>query len=213
MKRISTWLIIIGLVVCLIPIGGRLYMNYKQDKMYKEYLQVLEEQNLALTNSFNEEVVADSLISQETTTATEASITSPAPVKKIENIIGRISIPSISSDQLLLEGSSTQQLKYGAGHITGTALPGEIGNCSIAGHRNYTFGSYFNRLDEVNIGDSIVVDYNNTTYTYIVTESLIVNPDDVSVLMKTPDTATITLITCHPKGSNTQRLIVKGSLK
>lgn len=208
MKKLSTWLIILGILICLIPIGGRLYIHYQQNKMYSQYVTDLENKNSQLSETFEVE-----------TTSTHTSITTSGiePKKiskpKIENIIGRIAIPSISSDQLLLEGSDSKQLKYGAGHIIGTSFPGEIGNCSIAGHRNYTFGSYFNRLDEVNVEDDISIKYKNSNYIYKVTEIFVVEPDDISVLINTPEVATITLITCHPKGSNSQRLIVKGVLQ
>lgn len=207
MKKISTWLIIIGIIICLIPVGGRLYMHYQQDKMYRQYMASLEIQNSALNETFKDEVTSSSAV---TTSALENKASSTG---KVENVIGRISIPSISSDQLLLEGSDSKQLRYGAGHVTGTVFPGEIGNCSIAGHRNYTFGSYFNRLGEVKINDLISIQYNNATFTYKVTDIFTVEPDNVSILASTPNIATVTLITCHPKGSNKQRLIVKGTLQ
>lgn len=182
-------------------------MNYTQDKMYEEYLAELEIQNAALNKAFEDDITMDSPVTTEPPPEEK-----PQAPLKIENVMGTISIPSISSSQLLLEGSGSKQLKYGAGHVTGTAFPGEAGNCSIAGHRNYTFGSYFNRLDEVNVGDTLSIQYNNSTFTYTVAESFVVTPDDVSVLANT-DSATVTLITCHPKGSNTHRLIVKGILQ
>ncbi|QHI71835.1 class D sortase [Aminipila terrae] len=209
MKRFSLLLIIVGMIIFLIPIGGRLYMHYQQERMYQQYLQDLKDQNSALSQTFQTDISSNSAISSTASALTKEK----KPVRKVEDVIGRISIPAISSDQLLLEGSDSKHLKYGAGHVTGTPLPGEKGNCSIAGHRNYTFGSYFNRLGEVNPGDTISIQYNNGTYTYKVTDILIVKPDDVSVLVNTPDSATITLITCHPKGSNTHRLIVKGVLQ
>lgn len=184
-------------------------MHYQQDKMYRQYMADLEIQNSALNETFQNEVTSSSALTT-TSTALENKTTSP---NNVENVIGRISIPSISSDQLLLEGSDSKQLKYGAGHVIDTALPGEIGNCSIAGHRNYTFGSYFNRLGEVKVNDLISIQYNNDTFTYKVTDIFTVEPDNVSILASTPNLATVTLITCHPKGSNKQRLIVKGSLE
>ncbi|WP_246213191.1 class D sortase [Aminipila butyrica] len=183
-------------------------MSYQQDKMYQQYIAALEIENSALNETFEDTVTSGSSVIIPSSVESK-----PVSPRKIENVIGRISIPSISSDQLLLEGSSSKQLKYGAGHVTGTALPGDVGNCSIAGHRNYTFGSYFNRLDEVQVNDLITIQYNNATFTYIVTESFIVEPDDVSILASTPNLSTLTLITCHPKGSNEQRLIIKGILQ
>ena len=138
----------------------------------------------------------------------------PDPNKEldlIEGIMGRINIPAISSDLLLIEGSSSKQLKWGAGHVTGTAMPGEAGNCAIAAHRNYTFGTYFSRLNELKVGDEIDIEYKGKPYKYRVTDSFVVDPDEVWVLGKT-EKPIITLITCHPRGSGTKRLIVRGEL-
>lgn len=195
-RTISTILIVIGIIVCLIPVVGRLYTNYEAKLMYEEYLAEqaeLEDELAALDEALDD-------------VSTPAAASKPAG-------IGRISIPCIKSDQLLLEGSSSKQLKWGAGHITGTAMPGELGNCAIAGHRNYTFGSYFSRLGEVVTGDTINVDYDGQHFTYKVVEIFVVTPDDTSVLRQgAADRTLLTLITCHPKGKNTHRLIVRAEL-
>lgn len=202
MKKFSTLLIIAGIIIFMIPIAGRIYTDYRQGMMYKEYLAELEQSSSLLNDTFSEEVASDGGI--ETADSQKKS--------QAKDVLGRISIPAISSSQLLLEGSDSQHLRWGAGHVQGTAMPGETGNCSIAGHRNYTFGSYFSRLDELKTGDVINIEYGKSAFTYVVTESFVVTPDDISVLQSTDDSHIITLITCHPKGSNTQRLIVRGEL-
>lgn len=211
-KTLSTILIIVGIAIMCIPFAGRFYTEYRQNKAYDEYLKQMEQEMSAMNNTFSE--------SSELTEAavSEGSLnppgTSEAVVRKpssIEGIIGRIKIPAISSDLLLLEGASTKQLNWGAGHVIGTAMPGEAGNCAIAAHRNYTFGSYFSRLGEVGIGNEIVVTYKGSVFKYRVNEVFTITPDEVWVL-GTDGTPIITLITCHPKGSNSHRLIVRGVL-
>jgi len=203
-NRFSILLIIIGVILICVPLIGGLYNNYQQDKLYAQYEKNLAEEFAALNKTLTETVTVDDIdVAPE-----------PEPSKDIdliEGIMGRINIPAISSDLLLIEGSSSKQLKWGAGHVTGTAMPGESGNCAIAGHRNYTFGTYFSRLNELKVGDEIDIDYNGKTYKYSVTDSFVVAPDEVWVLGKT-DKPIITLITCHPRGSGTQRLIVRGEL-
>lgn len=206
MRKFSIILILIGLCIASIPLIGKLYISYNQDKLYKEYLSSIENKTEILNIAFE-----DSL-SKEIEIKKDEDIDSKNNKSEIvENVIGTISIPPISCNQLLIEGCSSKQLRYGAGHIPGTALPGELGNCAIAAHRNYTFGSYFNRLGEIKEGDLVNVTYNNITYTYSVFEIITVLPDEISVLNPT-ETSTVTLITCAPKGSNTHRLIVKGQL-
>ncbi|HZK87690.1 MAG TPA: class D sortase [Anaerovoracaceae bacterium] len=203
-NRFSILLIIIGVILICVPLIGGLYNNYQQDKLYAQYEKNLEEEFAALDKTLTETVSGDGI-----DVASE-----PDPNKEldlIEGIMGRINIPTISSDLLLIEGSSSKQLKWGAGHVTGTAMPGEAGNCAIAAHRNYTFGTYFSRLNELKVGDEIDIEYNGKPYKYRVTDSFVVDPDEVWVLGKT-EKPIITLITCHPRGSGTKRLIVRGEL-
>lgn len=201
-KRISTILILLGIVLFCVPVLGTLYNNYQQDKMYAQYKEQLQKELAQLDETFAAE-------------ATDQNVAENAGMKKEpvvpKGVMGRIKIPAISSDLMLLEGTSSQQLRWGAGHVSGTKMPGETGNCSIAAHRDYTFGTYFSRLDELKTGNEIIVEYNGAVFKYQVSESFIVSPEEVSVLSNTED-ASITLITCHPRGSGKQRLIVKGTL-
>ena len=76
------------------------------------------------------------------------------------------------------------------------------------------YREYFNRLDEVEKGDTITVQNNNNTYNYTVTDIFVVEPQEVSVLESDKDGhSEITLITCTPLRVGTHRLIVKGILR
>ena len=103
-------------------------------------------------------------------------------------------------------------LKYAVGHYPESALPGNKGNCSIAGHRSYTYSEYFNRLDEVKLNDEIIIRTTRGEFKYKVNDIKVVLPTEVSVLDNTPD-ATLTLITCTPVRVATHRLIIKAKLE
>lgn len=210
-KIFSTILIVTGIAIICVPIVGRLYTGYQQEKAYDQYLEMMAQEMASISDTFEDvDISTEGAIDIETTdeAVTKEAINKPS---KIEGIMGRIKIPAISSDLLLLEGSYKKQLGWGAGHVVGTAMPGGAGNCVIAAHRNSAFGSYFSRLGEVNIGNEIVVTYKDSTYKYTVNDIFTITPDETWVL-GTDGNAIITLITCHPKGSNTQRLIVRGVL-
>ena len=211
MKKISNWLILIGIIIIIIPIIGSLYINYQQDKLYEEYLSSQEMQSSLddLDSAFTENNASPPA---STPASVSAESTKPAIPAYKPTVIGRIEIPSASIDLLLVEGTSSKDLNWGAGHLTATPMPGEVGNCAIAGHRNYTFGSYFSKLGDVKIGDQITVKYNKAEYTYEAYEILTVLPTDNSVLGQTIDSSILTLITCTPKGSNTHRLIIHAKL-
>ncbi len=133
---------------------------------------------------------------------------------KIEGIdvIGVMEIPKIDLKVAVAEGTDKQTLKKAVGHFEGTAMPGEIGNFAVAGHRSYTYNEFFNRLDEMEIGDEIRVKTTKGEFVYEVTDIFVVEPHEVWVLDPTPE-ATITLVTCTPIRVATHRLIVKGKLK
>lgn len=118
-----------------------------------------------------------------------------------------VRIPKINCTEPVKEGVDRNALAASLGHEPGTALPGEVGNCVIAGHRNYTFGKYFNRLNEVEIGDTIYIDTLDDTYEYTVEEIKVVEPTDLSVLDNTED-ETLTLYTCTPIYIATHRLVI-----
>lgn len=122
--------------------------------------------------------------------------------------IGRLEIPKIEANIPILESASSTNLKVGAGHITGTAKLGSVGNAALAAHRSHTYGRMFNRLDELEVGDTIRVTTSEGIYEYIVYKTLVVNPDDISVLYQSNEERILTLITCTPLYTATHRLIV-----
>lgn len=121
-----------------------------------------------------------------------------------------IRIPVIEVDQAVVEGVGRSDLRNGPGHYPGTALPGQPGNMVISGHRT-TYTKPFHDLDLLVTGDSVFVDTASGTFEYVVVESWVVEPDNVTPLAATAEPA-LTLTTCTPKGSARQRLIVRALL-
>jgi sortase A len=123
----------------------------------------------------------------------------------------------IVNDEVLyvVEGVSIERLKAGPGRYPGSERPGGEGNLSIAGHRT-TYGAPFWSLDELAEGDTIhVQDREGREWVYAYREREIVAPQDVWVLDEDPlgsGEPTVTLTTCHPRGSAAQRLVAWGEL-
>ncbi len=122
-----------------------------------------------------------------------------------------IKIPKIGVDAVVVEGVEVEDLKKGPGHYPDTALPGQLGNMVISGHRT-TYGAPFYRLDELKPGDDILVYDAKGPYTYKVTESKIVLPTEIGVIAPSSD-ARLTLTTCHPRFSAAKRLIIVAQLQ
>ncbi|WP_153534916.1 class E sortase [Actinomadura macrotermitis] len=119
---------------------------------------------------------------------------------------------------VVIEGVELADLRKGPGHYPGSALPGQIGNFVVSGHRT-TYSAPFNRLGELRAGDKILIDTRQRQYVYKVTDRRIVKPTDVDVTApvpfhpgRTPTRRMITLTTCHPKYSAAERMIVFGEL-
>jgi sortase A len=136
-----------------------------------------------------------------------ASIPIPTPGPRQAS---RIVIPTIKVDVPVVEGDGWEELKMGAGHRVGSANPGVRGNVVISGH-NDVYGEIFRHLEDVNIGDEVVLYAGDTPYTYVVVAKMVVEPTEVSLLEPTPN-ATLTLITCHPYMVDTHRVVVIAEL-
>ena len=123
----------------------------------------------------------------------------------------RIQIPAIGVDAPVVEGDDWEALKQGAGHHIGSADPGEQGNCVISAH-NDIFGEIFRRLSDASLGDEAVVHTVSRVYRYVVTQSRIIEPEEVSVMSPTSGPV-LTLISCHPYGVDTHRIVVTAELQ
>ena len=126
--------------------------------------------------------------------------------------IGTINIPSIDCRLPIYHGSSEDMLTKGAVHLAGTAFP--IGDSSahsvISAHTAFPGKIFFDRLSEVEIGETFSVTVLGDTFYYKVTEINIVLPDEVEYLQPVKDKDLITLVTCTPYALNTHRLLVTG---
>jgi sortase A len=130
--------------------------------------------------------------------------------------IARLYLPAIGKHWVVVEGVDLDDIRYAPGRYPTGAMPGQIGNFAVAGHRN---PATFWDLDKVGNGDAIVVETRDTWYVYSVTETLIVSPTATEVVAPVPGEpgaeptrAMLTLTTCNPKWDNYERLIVHAEL-
>jgi sortase A len=119
----------------------------------------------------------------------------------------------------VVQGTGLSQLALGPGHLPGTALPGQVGNFVVAGHR-VTAGNPFWRVPSLHVGSLVVVETINASYEYQVTGGpRSVPADDSAVTAPVPyhpgeraQLRMITLITCDPPWTGTSRVVVTGVL-
>jgi len=125
-------------------------------------------------------------------------------------LVGRIEVPRLKLSAMVREGVDTRTLRGSAGHVPGSALPGEPGNAAFAAHRD----TFFRPLEGVRKGDQIAVTTPAGEFRYVVSGTRVVDPSDVAVLRSSND-ARLTLVTCYPfdyVGSAPQRFIVTAKL-
>lgn len=107
--------------------------------------------------------------------------------------VGNLIIPKIDFNKVIIEGSDDGSMIFGSSHLSGTALPGENGNCVIAGHRD----TFFRRLGEIGEGDRIYLEGKESRGWYIITHTEICNPDDIQWI-EPMEERILTLVTCYP---------------
>lgn len=125
--------------------------------------------------------------------------------------LGRIVIPAIGLDQPFFEGVDQAAFAHGVGHWPGTAAPGAWGNAVFGGHRVTQTHPFLN-TDKLRAGDEIDLAMpSGWTFVYRVTRVFVVPQSAMWIADQTAG-RTITLFTCHPKGSATERLVTNGVL-
>ena len=135
----------------------------------------------------------------------------------------KLIIPKINVDVPVIYGvgydhdSQMAAMQKGVAHFAipgANSVPGQVGNTVLSGHSSndlFDPGDYkfiFAQLDKMQVGDTIYVNYNSVRYTYTVTKKEIVKPTQVDKLTYATDKPVLTLITCTPLGTSTNRLLV-----
>jgi len=115
------------------------------------------------------------------------------PKAAIKGLIGRIDVTRLGLSVVVMEGTSAHTLRRAAGHLEGTALPGEPGNVVISGHRD----TLFRPLKDIRRNDIVQVTTSAGEFRYRVVSMKIVSPDDASVL-DSDGSDLLTLVTCYP---------------
>lgn len=153
--------------------------------------------------------------------------------------IANIYIPRLGRDYAytVVEGTGDSSLEKGPGHYLGTALPGQVGDFAIAGHR-VGKGEPFLNLDHLKPGDAVIVETEQSWFVYQVAGDVktanlavkdaygvpgreIVSPSEGNVVLPIPDNPGVspgptdhylTMTTCHPKFTAAQRMVVHAQL-
>jgi sortase A len=156
-------------------------------------------------NRFNEEEIPEHL---RPLMQSYASL--PIPTQSPQQA-RQVQIAAIGVNAPIVMGDGWEQLKKGVGQHLGSANPGDAGNLVLSAH-NDIFSEIFRDLDQLKEGDEIIIITQDRSFTYVVTGTLIVDPDRVDLLAPTSN-STITLISCYPYRVDNLRIVVQGVLQ
>lgn len=224
LRILSVALVTAGLVV-LADVGLTLAWQEPISSLYGSIQQGRAEGELDdLEDRFpGEDVLREA--ASAATIAGQARILADAFEDELEtgSAIGRIRIPAIGLDVVVIEGTDTASLQKGPGHYTrsenaatrrqgdGSALPGQGRTVGIAGHRT-TYLAPFRRLDELERGDRVILEMPYATFVYEVERTRIVEPSAIEVVRDVARERLV-LTACHPLYSAAQRIVTFARLE
>ncbi|MGO1370904.1 MAG: class D sortase [Senegalia sp. (in: firmicutes)] len=193
MKKLSFVFILAGILIILYPTLNRGYNDYQAQKVLQEWQKSMND-----------------ISSVETSENLNSEDVNKDDINDNDKYI--LKIDKIDLYMPVLKGATDGNLDISLSQMNHTAKPGQIGNFAVAGHRSYTYGRHFNRLDEIKKGDIIEVETRGENYKYKVDETIVVEPDELWVLESNDKEKEITLVTCTPIKVASHRLIIKGKL-
>lgn len=184
-KKISTILILVGILMIVIPQGLKYIFKTGRNKSIQKFKSELQDK------SESQDEVEDNY--------------------KPGDEIAIMRVKSVGLETVIVEGTDTKYLKYYACHFEGTAMPGEDGNFSVAGHSSYLYNQVFNELHKVKINDKIEIENTKGIFKYNITEIFDTEAENTFVLDQDTSKKEITLVTCTDGGK--KRLIIKGEIE
>ena len=221
MSRLMTLLIVVvfvaGLSFLLYPTVSNLWNQAHQSRAIATYTEQVEK----LDDSSNKEMLkAARKYNKELLKKADHWKLSKKDKKKYESlldvsgtgIMGYIEIPKIACSLPVYHGTDEGALQIAIGHLEGSSLPvgGKSSHCVLSGHRGLPSARLFTDLDQMEEGDTFILNILGHKLAYEVDQIKVVLPDEMSDLEIVQGKDLCTLVTCTPYGINTHRLLVRG---
>ena len=221
MSRLMTLLIVVvfvaGLSFLLYPTVSNLWNQAHQSRAIATYTEQVEK----LDDSSNKEMLkAARKYNKELLKKADHWKLSQKDKKKYESlldvsgtgIMGYIEIPKIACSLPVYHGTDEGALQIAIGHLEGSSLPvgGKSSHCVLSGHRGLPSARLFTDLDQMEEGDTFILNILGHKLAYEVDQIKVVLPEEMSDLEIQEGKDLCTLVTCTPYGINTHRLLVRG---
>jgi sortase A len=177
-----------------------LYTTWQQHQLASQYDKRVQ--------SFKTSISGVTVAAERESIAREAKLYRTSSTRG--EVIGRLRVPRMGVNMLLVNGTDHDTLKKGPGRDNRTFMPGENRLVYIAGHRT-TYLAPFSHIDRLRNGDRITIEVPYGTFIYAVTHHRIVNSTDLSVL-RSPRHELVELQACHPRFFASHRYIAYARL-
>ena len=126
------------------------------------------------------------------------------------DVIATITIPKMNLELPIYLGATKENMAKGIVNLGNTSLPigGKNSNCVLAGHRGYQGAPFFRDIEDLEIGDKIIIQNFWEQLEYNVSKIKVIYPSESKQILIQDDKDMITLLTCHPYRHNYQRYVV-----
>lgn len=192
-KHIGNLLILIAISMLIIVGHGMLKNKQHQEQLVESFASIKTEAATSESNG-SQPTKDESTLSME----------------RADDALGIITIDSIDLQAPVVRGAAPEKLNKALGTIDGLDEPGTLnGYSAIAGHQSHVFGQFFNRLNELQIGDQFELETITETLRYEIFDIVVVKPENVDILKRQKGITLLSLVTCYPERSNQFRLVVQ----
>lgn len=222
-KIFAVLIVIAGVLLLLYP----WFSNWIYDKKVDSSVKVMEKEMAQVDAAEEENILETAKQYNKNLAESKIALTDPfvdtgdeeEDIKYLftlsldeRGMMGFVEIPKIDVCLPIFHGTSDDVLKMGAGHLEGSSLPvgGASTHAVISAHTGINSSKMFSDLTEMKKGDLFFIRVLGNTLAYRVCRIEVIEPEDTQNLVIEEGKDLVSLITCTPYGTNTQRLVVTG---
>lgn len=225
-KILPVIIVILGVLFLSYPLISTIWNNYQEKVLSKAYEGHISDQadeatreQLAQADRYNQKKKNNVFIDPYQNLDEHTSAIASKDYEEYKNllkgpdgIIALVKVPKISVSLPIYHGTSHSTLQRGAGHLYGSDLPvgGRTRHAIITAHTGLANSTMFDELTKLERGDEFYIEIQGEKLKYKVRSTAVIEPTDITKLQREENQDLVTLLTCHPYGVNSHRLIVTG---
>jgi sortase A len=209
LRALLSLVMIGGIALALWPLGQMAYARWNQNALRAEWQTAAQRVDSKAAQNKAAKAAAQVRTATLTSKTPKGAKKSTAKPPVAELPPTRIIIPDIGLDAVVVQGFDEETLRRGPGHEPRSALPGQLGNCVIAAHRN-VYGAWFYKVDQLWPGSIVTLRTPDESFDYQIVSVYATHDSDISVLRPPPsgEPPRLTLVTCTIERSTSRIVLV-----